>query len=75
MNYQEAEALISEAHKLGYRGTEWEQGFISRLSLMQPAVLLPGDATSVTEFYRRAAGGKNWEHRQIINGKHRYNPY
>lgn len=75
MNYKEAEALISEAHKLGYRGTEWEQRLISRLSLMQPAVLLPQDAASVTEFYRRAAGGKNWEHRQIINCKHRYNPY
>ena len=72
MTYTEAEALIQEARKLGYRGTEWEIGFLARLEAMQPAVLTDADALSVTEFYRRAAGGCNWERRQIINCKHRY---
>jgi hypothetical protein len=74
MTYKEAEALITEGHKLGYRGSDWEKNFIARLELMQPAILDPRDEASVTEFYRRASGGGRFEHHQVINCKHRYNP-
>jgi hypothetical protein len=74
MKWPEAEALITEAHKLGYRGTDWEKGFIARLELMQPAVLLSEDAKSVEEFYRRASGGGHKVFRKTIGSKHRYNP-
>jgi hypothetical protein len=57
MTYQDAEILIAEGRKLGYRGTDWEQSFLQRLEAMQPVFLLPEDAASVTEFYRRATGG------------------
>lgn len=74
MTFAEAEILITEAHRLGYRGTDWERAFIQRLEALQPAVLLPKDAVSVNEFYKRAAGGGSRERHQIINCKHRYNP-
>ena len=57
MTFNEAKILIEEARKCGYRGTEWEQGFLARLESMQPVVLRPEDALSVQEFYRRATGG------------------
>lgn len=57
MTYRDAEILIAEARNLGYRGTDWEQQFLARIELMRPAFLLPEDATSVEEFYRRASGG------------------
>lgn len=72
MTYAEAKALIEEARKLGYRGTDWEQGFVARLEAMQPAVLLPEHARSVEEFYRRATDGGNRCRHQVIGAKHRY---
>jgi len=57
MTYRDAKILITEARKLGYRGTDWEQSFLQRLEAMQPVILLPEDASVVEEFYRRATGG------------------
>ena len=57
MTFNEAKILIDEAHKCGYKGTEWEQAFLCRLESMQPMILRPEDALSVQEFYRRATGG------------------
>ena len=57
MYYKDAKILIDEAKKLGYHGTDWEQGFLARLEAMSPDILRPEDALSVEEFYRRAAGG------------------
>jgi hypothetical protein len=57
MTYRDASILIAEGRKLGYRGTDWEQSFLGRLEAMRPDTLLPEDANSVVEFYRRATGG------------------
>ena len=57
MTYKDAEILIAEGRKLGYRGTDWEQSFLQRLEAMQPVFLLPADSAAVEEFYRRATGG------------------
>jgi len=57
MTYRDAKILIDEARNLGYRGTDWEQSFLQRLEAMQPAFLLPRDATIVENIYRNATGG------------------
>lgn len=74
MTFKEAETLITEAHKLGYRGTDWEQGFITQLETRHPYILTNAESQSVIEFYRRAANGGKREKHQIINCKHRFNP-
>jgi len=74
MFWKDANVLITEARKLGYRGTDWEQSFIAQLELLQPATLTDAQAKSVTEFYRRAAGGRQIQRRQFIGPKSRFIP-
>jgi len=73
MIWKDAQAIIKEAKSLGYKGTDWEKGLIARLEAMEPATLTAADAQSLVIYYRRASGGTNYERRQIIGKRGRYN--
>ena len=72
MTWAEAKVIIEEARKQGYRGTDWERGFIANLEFRQPDPLSEKQALSLQEFYRRATGGGRFVRREIIGSKRRY---
>lgn len=72
MMYFEAQALISEAKKLGYHPTSWEKQLIDKLEFSRPKMLSKQDADSITLLYRRAAGGGNFVRREVIGTRRRY---
>ena len=58
LSWQNAKALIDEARRLKYRGTQFEMGVVSRLEATRPQKLSCFEEKTIVRMYRRAAGGE-----------------